>query len=87
MVLDYSGTSLVIHGRWLLTGSFTNSNLTDRGTNQDFGWVVAYGRWLLMGSFTNSNLTDRKQLGFWLGGRLREVVAYDWWSLREVPLY
>ena len=23
--------------RWSLTGSFTNSNLTDGGTNQDFG--------------------------------------------------
>ena len=33
-------------------GSFTNSNSTDGGTNQDFG----YGS--LTGSFTNSNLTD-----------------------------
>ena len=28
-------------------GSFTNNNLTERGTNQDFGYVVAYKRWSL----------------------------------------
>ena len=32
-------------------GRFTNSNLTDGGTNRDFGWS-------LTGSFTNSNLTN-----------------------------
>ena len=46
----YSGTSckrpplmsgLVAYGRWSLTGSFTNSNLTDGGTNRDFSQVVA----------------------------------------------
>ena len=30
-------------------GSFTNSNLTDRGTNQDFSLEVAYERWSLRG--------------------------------------
>ena len=29
----------------------------------------------------------RNQLGFWLGGRLRDVVAYERWPLMEVPLY
>ena len=28
---------VVAYGRWSLTGSFINSNLIDRGTNQDFG--------------------------------------------------
>ena len=32
---------VVAYGRWSLTGSFTNSNLTDGGTYRDFGQVVA----------------------------------------------
>ena len=52
-------------------GSFTNSNLTDGGTNQDFGQVVTYGRWSLMGSFTNSNLT-----GGGTNQDFGQVVAY-----------
>ena len=50
-------------------GSFTN--LTDGGTNQDFGQVVTYGRWSLMGSFTNSNLT-----GGGTNQDFGQVVAY-----------
>ena len=34
---------MVANRRWSLTGSLTNSNLTDGGTNQDFGQVVAPG--------------------------------------------
>ena len=30
-----------------LTGSFTNNNFTDGGTNRDFGEVVLYERWSL----------------------------------------
>ena len=50
--------------------------------------MVAYKRWSLTGSFTNSNLTDGgTNRDFWLGGHLREVVTYERWSLKKVPLY
>ena len=48
--------------------------------------VVAYERW----SFTRGSkyraLTG-KNLVFWIGGRLWEMVAYERWSHMEVQLY
>ena len=69
--------------RWSLTGSFTDSNLTDRGTNRDFGEVVAYRRWPLTGSFITViaiSLMEEpiRVLVRWSlkrGGHLQEVVA------------
>ena len=34
---------MVAQERWSLTGSFTNSNLTEGGTNRDFGSVKERG--------------------------------------------
>ena len=54
--------------------------------------TVTYERQSLTRGFTNSNLTEEpiRILVRWLcmrGGRSREVVAYERWLLREVPLY
>ena len=43
---------VVTYRRWLLTGSFTNSNWTDGGTNQDFGSVVALREVVAQGGST-----------------------------------
>ena len=48
--------------------------------------AVAYRRWLFTRSSTCKAFT-RKVLVFWIGGRLREVVAYERWSHMEVRLY
>ena len=48
--------------------------------------AVAYGRW----SFTrgsNCEALTRKNLVFWIGGRLLEVVAYERWPHMEIRLY
>ena len=48
--------------------------------------AVAYGRW----SFTrgpNREALTRKNLVFWIGGRLYEVVAYERWPHMEIRLY
>ena len=48
--------------------------------------AVAYGRW----SFTrgsNCEVLTRKNLVFWIGGRLLEVVAYERWPHMEIRLY
>ena len=53
-------------------GSFTNSTLTDGGTNLDFGQVVTKRGGRLWDCFTNNNLTD--------GGTNQDfgqVVAYE----------
>jgi len=47
--------------------------------------AVAYRRW----SFTrrsNCKALTGKILVLWIGGRLWEVVAYEWWSHMEVRL-
>ena len=43
--------------------------------------VVTYGK------FTNGNLTDGGTIGVLVRWCLWKVVAYEKWSLREVPLY
>ena len=48
--------------------------------------AVAYGRW----SFTrgsNCEALTRKNLVFWIGGRLLEVIAYERWLHMEIRLY
>ena len=37
ILVRWSLREVVTYERWSLTGSFTNSNLTDGGTNRDFG--------------------------------------------------
>ena len=48
--------------------------------------AVAYRRWLFTRS-SNCKASTGKVLVFWIGGRLREVVAYERWSHMEVRLY
>ena len=48
--------------------------------------AVAYRRWLFTRS-SNCKAFTRKVLVFWIGGSLREVVAYERWSHMEVGLY
>ena len=53
--------------------------------------VVAYKRLKTMenhlSSDSNCKALTGRILGFWIGGRLWEVVAYERWSHMEVRLY
>ena len=48
--------------------------------------AVASRRWLFTRS-SNCKAFTGKVLVFWIGGSLREVVAYERWSHMEVGLY
>ena len=48
--------------------------------------AVAYRRWLFTRS-SNCKAFTGKVLVLWIGGSLREVVAYERWSHMEVGLY
>ena len=56
---------MVASRSWLLTGSFTNSNVTDGGTNWGFGEVVTQGdsNVILTGSIVIEGFLDLESEG------------------------